>query len=47
MTSPALVVRLRLPVDHLEIALTISINLRCGEFLNTGLGGRVRVRKFV
>ena len=39
MTSPALVARPRLPVDHLESPNYNSINSRCGEFLNTGLGG--------
>ena len=40
MTSLALVARLRLPLDHLEIACYISINCRCkGEGT---LGGRVR-----
>ena len=42
MTSLALVARPRLPVDHLEYASLININCRYGEFLNTGLGGRVR-----
>ena len=42
MTSPALVARPRLPVDHLEYPNYNSINSRCGEFSNTGLGGRVR-----
>ena len=45
MTSPVLVARPRLPVDHLEYASLININCRYGEFSNTGLGGRVR--KFV
>ena len=39
MTSPALVARPRLPVDHLEYPNYNSINSRYGEFLNTGWGG--------
>ena len=39
MTSPALVARPRLPVDHLEYPNYNSINSRYGEFSNTGLGG--------
>ena len=38
MTSPALVARPRLPVDHLESPNYNSINSRCGEFSNTELG---------
>ena len=39
----ALVARPRLPVDHLETPCRDSIDCRCGEFLNTGLGGRGEV----
>ena len=45
MISVAFVARPRLPLDHPETAYYISINCRCREFWNTGLGGRVR--KFV
>ena len=34
--------RLRLPLDHHETTYLISINCRCREFWNIGLGGRVR-----
>ena len=39
MTSPALVARPRLPVDHLGSPNYNSINSRCGEFSNTVWGG--------
>ena len=45
MISVAFVARPRLPLDHPKTAYYISINCRCREFWNTGLGGRVR--KFV
>ena len=41
MISVAFVARPRLPLDHPETAYYISINCRCREFWNTGLGGRV------